>query len=168
MDPRAAWRCGVTSRGRGSRGGSSRNAGPWGPGGLARARRWAHPWARCLSGAGLLSNEPILALRARNVGIHPHLLQASLRSILTKSLGGHLPFWSFPVLAPSMLGLLYRAAQGIVLYSRASDVFFPIPETVYRGRGGGVLCAANHPVSDEGHYVNRCEPFGISYVFSCS
>lgn len=21
--------------------------------------------------------------------------------------------------------------------------------------GGGVLCAANHPVSDEGHYVNR-------------
>lgn len=74
-----------------------------------------------------------------------------------------LPSWLFWVCSPSLLGPLYRAAQGTVIYLFQSFRGFSFhPETVYRGKG--VLSRQWSHVQPQ----LLCEPFCISCVFSCS
>lgn len=75
-----------------------------------------------------------------------------------------LPSWLFWVCSPSLLGPLYRAAQGTVLYLFQSFRGFSFQFLKqFIEEGGCFRCKWSHVQPQL-----LCEPFSISCVFSCS
>lgn len=130
MDPRSTWGWAeeMTSPGAGRRQPWCLLPGSWIPdagGRVCRGSAWG-----CWS---FREVSRFFLLQIRNSEIYPHHLKSFLGSILTKLRRGHLLSGHFEPVLPVCKGHLRWAAQGTVLY--LFQLFFPIPETVYRGRG---------------------------------
>lgn len=148
-------------------GAREQGGGAWNvPGTPGAPRRWAQPWARA-PGGGWAGQQPADAF----------VVSQKRRESPTSSTIfplGH----SYKIVkrALAFLVLLSPRSRRAGSFARGGSrhstlfipelqmLFFPIPETVYRGRGGGSF-AANDPTYDHGSYVNRLV---LACVFSCN